>query len=168
MNNPKDIAELTPCNGTIFQAPKLEGLGTHGYIIYLHHQTRLCFFSSPRFVLVSGGRCFFCHCCRTCVCCDRLKLTYVLVSKLPLFRRVVTPNGGLVREVSPKSPKHSGLGIIVICPEYDQIHPQTPKHRNSVSVQLGPQKPHLKRSKLRRYSPGCLAMVSFGGRIYTS
>ena len=29
----------------------------------------------------------------------------------------VTPNGGLVRE-SPQNPLNSGLGIIVICPDY--------------------------------------------------
>ena len=29
----------------------------------------------------------------------------------------VTLSCGLVREVSPKSPKHSGLGIILICPD---------------------------------------------------
>ena len=33
----------------------------------------------------------------------------------------VTPNGGLVRKSSPKSRKHSGLGIIVICPEFKKI-----------------------------------------------
>ena len=34
-------------------------------------------------------------------------------------RRVVTLNCALrrIREVSPKSPKHSGLGIILICPD---------------------------------------------------
>ena len=32
-------------------------------------------------------------------------------------RRVVTPNGGLVRE-SPQYPLNSGLGIIVICPDW--------------------------------------------------
>ena len=30
----------------------------------------------------------------------------------------VTLNGGLVRELPPKSPKHSGLGIILICPDW--------------------------------------------------
>ena len=29
----------------------------------------------------------------------------------------VTPNGGLVRE-SPQNPLNSGLGIIVICPDF--------------------------------------------------
>ena len=32
-------------------------------------------------------------------------------------RRVVTLNGGLIREL-PKNPLNSGLGIILICPEY--------------------------------------------------
>ena len=31
-------------------------------------------------------------------------------------RRLVTPNGGLVRE-SPQNPLNSGLGIMVICPD---------------------------------------------------
>ena len=35
--------------------------------------------------------------------------------------RIVTPNDGLVREVSPKCPKHSGLGIVVICPAYPLV-----------------------------------------------
>ena len=32
----------------------------------------------------------------------------------------VTPNGGLVRE-SPQNPLNSGLGIIVICPDFSQV-----------------------------------------------
>ena len=35
----------------------------------------------------------------------------------------VTPNGSLVRESPPKSPKHSGLGIIVIWPESIDVQP---------------------------------------------
>ena len=34
-----------------------------------------------------------------------------------LRRRLVTPKGGLVRESPFKSPKNSGLGIIVLCPD---------------------------------------------------
>ncbi len=30
----------------------------------------------------------------------------------------VTPKGSLVREFPPKSPKNSGLGIILICPDF--------------------------------------------------
>ena len=33
-----------------------------------------------------------------------------------VFRRLVTLNGGLVREL-PQNPLNSGLGIILICPD---------------------------------------------------
>ena len=36
------------------------------------------------------------------------------------YRRVVTLNGGLVRE-SPQNPLNSGLGIIVICPDIGYV-----------------------------------------------
>ena len=50
---------------------------------------------------------------------ERIKVdTNLWANYNDLSRRLVTPNGGgLVRESSPKSPDHSGLGIILICPE---------------------------------------------------
>ena len=56
-----------------------------------------------------------------------------------------TPNGGDCKGISPKSPKNSGLGIIVICPEYIPKQGDLKHFIYSFSL-TNPENPHEKKS----------------------